>query len=225
MIVKPKSIREQVYESLKEDIVNGMIKPGQKIVEVEYANKFGVSRTPLREALRMLELEGLVNTSEKGGVFVNFISEDDIIEIYKLRVALESLVLTEIAQKFSHDLGEVEEILEETRIALDEEVVDYDNVITIFGKFNNKLYETSRLSHVPKLITNLNLYTKRFRVLCLKDDSRLYDAFKEHCELIDALKQKDLDLALKINEKHLLLSMNFVLHKISDDEEQEPDVI
>ena len=86
MIIKKKSIREQVYESLKEEIVNGRIQSGEKIIELEYAEKFGVSRTPLREALRMLELEGLVTNAEKGGVTVNYISKEDIEEIYKIRV-------------------------------------------------------------------------------------------------------------------------------------------
>lgn len=65
MIIKKKSIREQVYESLKEEIVNGRIQSGEKIIELEYAEKFGVSRTPLREALRMLELEGLVQMRKR----------------------------------------------------------------------------------------------------------------------------------------------------------------
>src|SRR3712207_7146373 len=77
MIIKKKSIREQVYESLKEEIVNGEIQSGEKIIELEYAEKFGVSRTPLREALRMLELEGLVSNAEKGGVTVNYISRSE----------------------------------------------------------------------------------------------------------------------------------------------------
>ena len=64
VIMKMKSIREQVYEALKEKIINGEISSGERIVEVDYAKEFGVSRTPLREALRMLEFEGLVNSSE-----------------------------------------------------------------------------------------------------------------------------------------------------------------
>lgn len=216
MIKKAKPIREQVYENLKEDIINGNIESGQKIIEIEYANKFGVSRTPLREALRMLELEGLVTTSEKGGVVVNYISKEDIIEIYKIRIALENLVLTEIIEKYSDDLSEIDQILEETKVALETKPVNYDNVIKIFGKFNNKLYEKSRLVHASKLITNLNQYTKRFRVWCLTDDGRLFDAFKEHVEIIDSVKKGDLKRALQINEKHLLLSMNFVLSRLKE---------
>lgn len=215
MIIKQKSIREQVYESLKEAIVNGDILPGEKIIELEYAKRFGVSRTPLREALRMLELEGLVTTAEKGGVTVNFISAEDIREIYQIRVALENLVLEEIVKKDSSALNPLDAILVETKKAL-EANMESERLISIFGKFNRELYEVANLRQVSKLVNNLNQYTKRFRVLCLKDEIRLGEAFEEHCDLVEALRKKHLKEALKINEKHLLSSMNLVLKKIQE---------
>ena len=215
MIIKQKSIREQVYESLKEAIVNGEIESGEKIIELEYAEKFGVSRTPLREALRMLELEGLVSSAEKGGVTVNYISKEDIEEIYKIRVALESNVLKEIIEKDKGCLKPLHSILKETKVALDENM-DSGKLIKIFQKFNHELYEVAKLKQVSKLINNLNEYTKRFRVLCLKDEIRLEEAFIEHCKLVEALENKDLEEALKINDKHLYKSMELVLNKMPD---------
>ncbi|AVQ16967.1 transcriptional regulator, GntR family [Fusobacterium gonidiaformans 3-1-5R] len=215
MIIKQKSIREQVYESLKEAIVNGEIESGEKIIELEYAEKFGVSRTPLREALRMLELEGLVSSAEKGGVTVNYISKEDIEEIYKIRVALESIVLKEIIEKDKGCLKPLHSILRETKFALDENM-ESGKLIKIFQKFNHELYEVAKLKQVSKLINNLNEYTKRFRVLCLKDEIRLEEAFIEHCKLVEALENKDLEEALKINDKHLYKSMELVLNKMPD---------
>lgn len=215
MIIKQKSIREQVYETLKEAIVNGEIKSGEKIIELEYAKRFGVSRTPVREALRMLELEGLVTSAEKGGVSVNYILEDDIREIYQIRIALEQLVLKEIIAKNPSSLKPLECILQETKVALDKHMKS-EKLITIFGRFNNKLYEISHLQQVSKLVNNLNQYTKRFRVLCLQDETRLMEAFEEHCQLVEALRNKNLEKALKINEKHLISSMKLVLKKIQE---------
>ena len=77
-IERKKSIREQVYEYLKEEIVSGKIKEESRIVEEEYALKLNVSRTPLREAIRMLELEGLIEGREKGGVVVPKITKKDV---------------------------------------------------------------------------------------------------------------------------------------------------
>ncbi|RXZ70342.1 GntR family transcriptional regulator [Fusobacterium necrophorum] len=215
MIIKKKSIREQVYENLKEEIVNGKIQSGEKIIELEYAEKFGVSRTPLREALRMLELEGLVTNAEKGGVTVNYISKEDIEEIYKIRVALESIVLKEIIKKDESCLEALHSILEETRIALDENM-ESEALIEIFQRFNHELYEAANLKQVSKLIKHLNEYTKRFRVLCLKNEIRLKEAFLEHWNLVEALEKKDLEEALRINDKHLFRSMKLVLNKMPD---------
>lgn len=214
IIMKMKSIREQVYEALKEKIINGEISSGERIVEVDYAKEFGVSRTPLREALRMLEFEGLVNSSEKGGVVVNYISKQDIEEIYKIRITLEKIVFSEIISKHSDDIINLEILLEETEKIL--ENGSYEEIILIFEKFNEEIYKISNLNHVIKLIKNINEYVKRVRILCLKDKNRLRQAFYEHCELVKALKEKKLEKILKINEKHLLASMNFVLEKMKD---------
>lgn len=89
-------------------------------------------------------------------------------------------------------------------------------LIKIFQKFNHELYEVAKLKQVSKLINNLNEYTKRFRVLCLKDEIRLEEAFIEHCKLVEALENKDLEEALKINDKHLYKSMELVLNKMPD---------
>ena len=214
VIMKMKSIREQVYEALKEKIINGEISSGERIVEVDYAKEFGVSRTPLREALRMLEFEGLVNSSEKGGVVVNYISKQDIEEIYKIRITLEKIVFSEIISKHSDDIINLEILLEETEKIL--ENGSYEEIILIFEKFNEEIYKISNLNHVIKLNKNINEYVKRVRILCLKDKNRLRQAFYEHCELVKALKEKKLEKILKINEKHLLASMNFVLEKMKD---------
>ena len=214
VIMKMKSIREQVYEALKEKIINGEISSGERIVEVDYAKEFGVSRTPLREALRMLEFEGLVNSSEKGGVVVNYISKQDIEEIYKIRITLEKIVFSEIISKHSDDIINLEILLEETEKIL--ENGSYEEIILIFEKFNEEIYKISNLNHVIKLIKNINEYVKRVRILCLKDKNRLRQAFYEHCELVKAFKEKKLEKILKINEKHLLASTNFVLEKMKD---------
>lgn len=214
VIVKMKSIREQVYEALKEKIINGELSSGERIVEADYAEKFGVSRTPLREALRMLEFEGLVNSSERGGIVVNYISKQDIEEICKIRITLEKLVFSEIIDKHSEDIRCLELLLEETKNKLEEN--DDKKIISIFEKFNEEIYRISRLNHVIKLIKNINEYVKRVRVLCLKDKTRLKQAFKEHCLLVQALKEKNLKKVFKINEEHLLASMNFILEKMNN---------
>lgn len=208
-ITKTKSIREQVYDNLKELIINGEIESGTKIVELEYAKKFDVSRTPIREALRMLELEGLVDVSEKGGVTVKFISKEDIRQVYEIRVALENLILEEIIKKEKVNFKKIEKNLEKARKAMDENK-SIEEIIKLFSEFNKELYDLSGLYHVSKLIMNITQFTKRFRRVCLIDKVRLSDAYKEHIEIIEALKNKDREKAISINTTHLLKSRDFV---------------
>lgn len=212
-IAKTKSIREQVYFKLKELIINGDIESGSKIVELDYAKKFDVSRTPVREALRMLELEGLVTTCDKGGVTVKFISKEDIRQIYEIRIALENLIIEEVINKKNINLKKIEKICEKTKKLIDEKK-DIDEIIKFFSEFNNALYELSGLTHVGKLITNLNQYTKRFRRLCLIDEKRLNEAYCEHMELIKAIEEKNKDKAIEINREHLLKSRDVVFKKL-----------
>lgn len=102
IIEKNKSMREKVYDTLKQMIIDGVIKPGERIIETEYSNKFQISRTPIREAIRMLELEGLVESQTTGGVIVKTLTREEISEIYKIRIALESLIIEEIIKKINN---------------------------------------------------------------------------------------------------------------------------
>lgn len=211
IIKKSKSIREQVYEYLKKEIVNGIIGEGTRIVEEEYAEKLNVSRTPLREALRMLEFEGLVEAREKGGVTVPKTTIKDVEEILKIRISLEELIIKEIFLKNSEELLEdISNILIET-----EKIIGNSNkveeVFKYFSKFNELLYKMAELPRVTTLINNLNLYLKKFRKLSIKNIGRRIKAHNEHKELIDAIKCRDEERALEINKKHLIEAMEFLI--------------
>lgn len=211
IIKKSKSIREQVYEYLKKEIVNGSIGEGTRIVEEEYAEKLNVSRTPLREALRMLEFEGLIEAREKGGVTVPKTTIKDVEEIFKIRISLEELIIKELFLKNREVLLEdISNLLIET-----EKIVDNSNkaeeVFKYFSKFNELLYKMAELPRVTTLINNLNLYLKKFRKLSIKNINRRIKAHTEHKELVEAIKKGDEIRALDINKKHLTEAMEFLI--------------
>lgn len=210
-IQRTKSIREQVYEELKKLIVDGEILSGEKIVELDYAEKFGVSRTPIREALRMLEYEGLVSMTDRGGVIVNYISEDDIKEIYKVRIVLEDLVIDEIIKR-DVSFDKIDKLLDETSIKI-ENGSNIKELLLLFYKFNELLYQMSGLKHTLKLINDINIFTRKFRVNSLTDTNRLKKALEEHKLLIKLLKEKDEKRAKEINKNHLNTSMQITLEK------------
>lgn len=220
IIEKRKSIREQVYETLRDLIINGEIEAGERVVEVEYAEKFQVSRTPVREAIRMLELEGLLEVNSKGGVLVKEVTPEDIREIYRIRIALEGIIIEEIIRSKHSGLEKLEELLQDTENLLGREK-ESENVIQKFADFNETFYSVSKLSRVVELIKNMNLYLMRFRKVSITDEKRRKIAYREHQLLVEALKTKNLQEALDINRKHLEDSMEFILKNIKKSKKRE----
>ena len=214
IIEKSKSMREKVYDTLKQMIIDGVIKPGERIIETEYSNKFQISRTPIREAIRMLELEGLVESQTTGGVIVKTITREEISEIYKIRIALESIIIEEIIKKITNqDIKKLERVLKNTKKAFD--VKDIEKVFSLFTEFNQTLYDIASLPKVTGMINNINLYLKRFRKLSIDNPSRKEEAFEDHVQILEAIKKKELSTAISINRMHLEKSMNFILSKLS----------
>ena len=214
IIEKNKSMREKVYDTLKQMIIDGVIKPGERIIETEYSNKFQISRTPIREAIRMLELEGLVESQTTGGVIVKTLTREEISEIYKIRIALESLIIEEIIKKINNqDIKKLEKVLKNTKKAF--EVKDIEKVFSLFTEFNQILYDIASLPKVTGMINNINLYLKRFRKLSIDNPSRKEEAFEDHVQILEAITNKELSTAISINRMHLEKSMNFILSKLS----------
>lgn len=214
IIEKNKSMREKVYDTLKQMIIDGVIKPGERIIETEYSNKFQISRTPIREAIRMLELEGLVESQTTGGVIVKTLTREEISEIYKIRIALESLIIEEIIKKINNqDIKKLEKVLKNTKKAF--EVKDIEKVFSLFTEFNQILYDIASLPKVTGMINNINLYLKRFRKLSIDNPSRKEEAFEDYVQILEAIKNKELSTAISINRMHLEKSMNFILSKLS----------
>lgn len=214
IIEKNKSMREKVYDLLKQMIIDGVIQPGERIIETEYSNKFQISRTPIREAIRMLELEGLVESQATGGVIVKILTTEEISEIYKIRIALEGLIIEEVIKKgTSQDIKKIEKVLKDTKKALDAK--DIERVFQLFTEFNHSLYSVANLPKVTNMINNINLYLKRFRKLSIDNSSRKEEAFEDHLRILEAIKRKEISSAITINRMHLEKSMNFILSKLS----------
>lgn len=222
IIRRSKSMREKVYDTLKSLIFEGKIAPGERIIETEYSKKFDISRTPLREAIRMLENEGLVETQAKGGVTVKKVTKEEIVEIYKIRIALESLILEEVIKKAKEeDLEKVRQILLETKDAFNAD--DTATIFELFSKFNIALYEIANLPRVENLINNINSYLRRFRKLSISNSKRREVAYNDHLAIFQTIKNKDLENATLLNRNHLEKSMAFILSELTNSEAKKSD--
>ncbi len=208
-------LKDVVYESIRKTLIDGKVPAGERFIEKEYSDRLNISRTPVRESLKQLEIEGLVKYIPRTGVIVNRITKDDVIEIYKIRNSLELLVATEAMKYITEsDAVNIYNLLDETELA--NKKGDIDKVISLFTKFNNELYNLSNMKILPAMISNLNNYLNRFRIISIEDDARREKALLEHRYILDTIIAKDRDLAELIIKKHLYDSLSVVLEEISE---------
>lgn len=213
-IERKKSIREQVYEYLKEEIVNGKIEEESRIVEEEYALKLNVSRTPLREAIRMLELEGLIEGREKGGVVVPKITKKDVEEVIKIRMALEAVIFEEIFEKVTEqDIKKLEKNINKVELIIQDEKECLE-VFKYFSEFNKTLYNIVDLPRVVNLINNLNLYLKKFRKISIENGNRRLSAHKDHVKMVEFIKKNRKKEIVDLNKKHLTEAKEFLIQQL-----------
>lgn len=212
-----KPIREIVYEGLRKTIISGVIPVGERIVEKEYAQKLNISRTPVREALRKLEEEELVESVHRIGVVVKRISKEDVIEVYKIRHSLEVLAtITAMEHITKKEMEELEALLDLTEQKNREG--DVKEVIRLFGEFNSLIYKASRMKRLASMITKLNDYIGKFRDISITDDERRKKALVEHREILKAISQKNAKDIDRIIEKHLNISLDIVYSTMKDED-------
>lgn len=205
-----KPIREVVYESLRATIISGVIPVGERIVEKEYAERLNISRTPVREALRRLEIEELVEYLPRVGAVVKMISIEDVIEIYKIRHSLEVLASINAMENITEEeIRDIEKLLDFTEQKNKEG--DVEEVIKLFGVFNSKIYEASRMRRLAGMISRLNEYLQRFRNISISENERREKALREHRLILKAITEKNKEDIDDIIKKHLEDSLEIVM--------------
>src|SRR5690554_615153 len=157
-----KPLRELVFETVRKAIIAGELPPGERIMETQLAEELGVSRTPVREAIRKLELEGLVAMLPRKGAYVSGVSMKDIIEVFEIRSALEGLAASLAAERITDDeLEELERQLVKTGELID--TADLEKMVETDSGFHQMLYKFSRNERLAQIINNLREQIHRSR--------------------------------------------------------------
>jgi len=197
-----KPLRDVVFETLKEAILTGKLEPKERLMEIKLANQLGVSRTPVREAIRKLELEGLVIMEPRKGAYVSDISFKDIIDTLEVREALETF-----AVKLAIEKNTVEKISEIEILNKNFKEAYKDKDIEKMVEFDTKIHsEILRLSNNKKLISfmeELNEIMQRFRLIFFNETYNPKRIDEEHQAVMKALKNKDVEGAQEAMRKHL----------------------
>ena len=207
-------IKDVVYESIRKTLIEHKVPVGERFIEKEYSDRLNISRTPVRESLKQLEVEGLVKYVPRLGVVVNRITREDVIEIYKIRSSLELLVATEAMKHITQsDVDRITKLLDDTQKESLENNID--EVVKLFSEFNSQLYNLSKMKILPNMISNLNNYLHRFRTISIEDPVRRERAILEHRQIIKSIVERDRDLSEMIIKKNLYDSLDVVLQEIN----------
>lgn len=195
-------LRDVVFNTLRNAILRGDLKPGERLMEMHLANKLGVSRTPIREAIRMLEQEGLAVTIPRKGAEVAKMTEKDMEDVLLIRCSLEDLAVRLSCDKIS--AAELQEL----RIAMEdfEKKTKSDNVVEIAKAdvtFHDILYKAADNPKLLLLLNNLREQMYRYRVEYLKDKNIYGRLIEEHRQMYDAIMSKDKERVADYVEKHL----------------------
>ena len=193
---------ELVYEELRNLILSGEIKPGTRMMEIELADSMGVSRTPIREAIRKLEKEGLVTIEPRKGAYVSTISMNDIVNILQIRGTLEGLAATLAATR----IKEIELMkLKEASQAFDRAVEEGNTkeMISNDTLFHHIIVEASGNDLLIKMVTDLQEIVLRFRYLYYKDFKRAEKMPPEHANILRAIETGSGETARSAAEFHI----------------------
>ena len=195
-------IREIAYDTLKKALITGEIPAGQRIVETEYAEKLHISRTPLREALRKLERDGLVEYVMRRGVVVHAFTSEDVDQIYTIRNCLEMLTLPSIIENVTaEDIA----LLREKLAKMDQLMLtdDVEALSPLARDFHSTLTGISGLRRILRVIEGQDEYIRRFSAMAIQQESRREAAHQEHHLLVDYVEAKDLESFEKLMASHI----------------------
>jgi len=197
-----KPIRDIVYESLRTAILKGDLKAWDRIVEKDYADKFNISRTPVREAIRKLEIEGFIEYVPRKGVVVKSFDAKEIMEIFSIRIALECLAVKSAINNIDEkEIGMLVKIVEEM-----EKADVRGNIIELYRlckEFNEVLLNASKMPRLITIINTMQDYLERFRKITLAQRVRRTNAITEHRAILQAILNKEERKAQQLVAKHL----------------------
>lgn len=197
------SLRGRVFHKIREDILNGKYKQNEELREATIGAELGVSRTPVREAFRQLELEGLLKMVPNKGVYVNGITAKDVRDIYMIRSLLEGLCAKWATENITPELmNEMEENVYLSEFH--ESKGQFEKMAELDSRFHEILYESCDSKMLEHLLGDFHQYVYRIRRMTLASENRGSASTDEHRQIMEAIKAKDADKAEKLANLHMI---------------------
>lgn len=210
------SLRGKVFNQLRNDILNGKYEPGDNLIETRLSEELGVSRTPIREAIRQLELEGLVQSIPNKGAIVKGVSAQDIEDIYTIRMMIEGLAAKWAAEKITPE--ELEELKE--AIELEEFYTiknDANHLLKFDSKFHDIIFKASKSKPLMLMLSTFHHYVQKARNTSLESPVRAKEVLEEHRAIMQAIIDRDPERAEKLTTQHISnASKNLLKNKLNE---------
>jgi GntR family transcriptional regulator, rspAB operon transcriptional repressor len=208
LVKTPQTIAEQVYSLLRTRILEQAIKPGERLLEITVSESLKVSRTPVREAFRLLQQDGLVERIPQGGVRVTDLSLEELEEISTLRTVLEVYAVELACDKIQdHEIQELENILKKAAavVAAEKEgrQIDVAKLSKLNTVFHDVICSAARSSYLNKILEIVRMPILRFRPLSLVDPTHRIRGLEEHRIMLDLLRNRDKEGIKKLTAKHV----------------------
>lgn len=195
-------LRDVVFNTLRQAIIKGDLKPGERLLEIQLSEKLGVSRTPVREAIRKLELEGLVIMAPRRGASVSGITVKHLQDVLEIRRALEELAVQLACERMSDEklliITKLQALLDNRKDSDDAlELADIDE------QFHEQIYQATNNPRLIQMLANLREQMYRYRLVYMKAKDTREKLFNEHRNIIKAIEDNDVEAGRKAIREHI----------------------
>jgi DNA-binding GntR family transcriptional regulator len=205
-----KPLGEVVFDYLRESILNGDLKPGERLMEIALAEQLGVSRTPVREAIRKLEKEKFVEMIPRKGAYVANLTAKDILDVLEIRIILEGFAAELAAVRMTDE--EIED--------LGDNLMGFNNSVGVQDKtgmidkdkdFHDKIFDSTRNNKLIEMVKDLHDQFQRFRLIYFNEFDNYIELQTWHGRIYEAIKSRDPKMAKECAENHVRLIMEIVM--------------
>lgn len=206
------SLSEQVFERLENEILTGVYQRGEVLTEMHLVSDLGVSRTPVREALRRLEQEHIIEVTSRG-ILILGVTEQDLEDIFSIRLKIEGMASYHAALRITdEELNELRETLELQEFYVTKQ--DPDRIKTMDSRFHQLIYRFCGSTVLCDTLMPLHKKVQKYRRASVENHARAQQSAQEHRAIYEAIAAHDADLAAKYTYDHIANASNHILKKV-----------
>lgn len=210
-------LREVVFVTLRRQILRGELKPGERLMEISLANKLGVSRTPIREAIRMLEHEGLAVMKPRRGAQVAKISAQELTDVLEIRESLEILAISKACERMdAEDLQKMDDAARRFEELAAKPGSDLTALAEADVAFHDAIFNGTKNLRLIQILGNLREQMYRFRIEYMKDEAVRKELVEEHRQIRSAIRDKNCVLAVEKISEHIDNQRQAIFRSLED---------